>query len=146
MKKVEAAIEIKTTPANVIRAFTDINMLRDWWSVERALIETRSGGVYTLAWNISDKGFGYISSGTIKRYQPENLLEIENFVYLNPERSILGPMTLTVKTTEKEGGTELYLCQDGYQEGTDWDWYYEAVKKAWPAVLLTLKGYLEKKP
>lgn len=53
-------------------------------------------------------------------------------------------MTLTVKTTEKGGGTELYLCQDGYQEGSDWDWYYEAIKKAWPAVLLTLKEYLEK--
>lgn len=144
MKKVEASIEIKTTPANIIRAFTDINMLRIWWGVERALIETRSGGVYTLAWNISDKGFGYISSGTIRRYQPENLLELENFVYLNPERSILGPMSLIVKATRKEGNTELYLRQDGYQEGADWDWYYEAVREAWPTVLLRLKEYLEK--
>ncbi|MCW5909692.1 MAG: SRPBCC domain-containing protein [Cyclobacteriaceae bacterium] len=144
MKKVEASIDINTSPEKIIQAFTDSDMLRGWWSVERTLIEKRTGGLYVLAWNITDKGFGYVSSGVISRYEPGSMLEIDHFVYLNPERSMLGGMKLTVTATEKDGGSALYLCQSGYQNGTDWDWYYEAVKQAWPAVVKNLKEYLER--
>ena len=79
----------------------------------------------------------------IKNYEPGKIIEITNFVYLNPEHSIPCPMNLLIKTMKKENGTELFLCQDGYQDGADWDWYYKAVKQAWPLALQTLKKYLE---
>jgi uncharacterized protein YndB with AHSA1/START domain len=145
IRKVEVFMEIFTEPERIIQAFTDPDMLRGWWEVERALIEKRIGGLYTLAWNITDRGFGFISSGIIKNYQPGSILEIGDFIYLNPGISILGPMSLIVRVKKKRDGAELYLCQDGYQNGPDWDWYYEAVKQAWPAVAKTLKEYLEKK-
>ena len=144
MKKVEVTIEMETTPGRIIQAFTDSNMLRDWWGVERSLIEKRNGGAYVIAWNITDKGFGYVSTGIINQYDANGLLDIDNFIYLNPERSILGGMKLTVHAKEKNGKSELYLCQSNYQTGEDWDWYYEAVKQAWPVVAKTLKEYLEK--
>jgi hypothetical protein len=53
-------------------------------------------------------------------------------------------MTLTIKVTSKKNSVELYLCKDGYQEGSDWDWYYQAVQTAWPIVAKELKTYLEK--
>ena len=118
-------------------------MLRAWWDVERTLIEKRIGGLYTLAWDITDKGFGFISTGVIRNYIPESVLEIDNFIYLNPGISILGPMKLNVYAKKKRSGAELYLCQDGYQTGRDWDWYYEAVQQAWPVVAEKLKKYLE---
>jgi hypothetical protein len=34
------------------------------------------------------------------------------------------------------------VTQDGYREGEAWDWYYEAVLKAWPSALEGLKKYL----
>ena len=105
-------------------------MLRDWWSVERSLIDKRPGGVYTLAWDISEKGFGFVTTGIIKEYKQDKLLVVNNLVYLNPDKPFLGPMSLTVRTEEKGKSTELYLCQDGYQSGSDWGWYYEAVKQA----------------
>lgn len=145
MKKVEVTIDIDTTPEKIIQAFTDSDMLRAWWAVERTLIDRRTGGLYVIAWNITDKGFGYVSSGIISKYEPGSTLEIDNFVYLNPERSILGAMKLTVTAKQKNGKSELYLCQTGYQNGIDWDWYYETVKQAWPAVIKVLKEYLEKR-
>lgn len=143
MQKVEVTTQIKTTPATVISAFTNVEMLKEWWGVERALIEIKEGGIYTLAWNISSSGFGYVSTGRINTHHPKKLLVIDNFVYLNPDKPFLGPMTLTVKVKKKGEMTELYLCQDGYQRGPDWSWYYEAVKEAWPAVIQQLKNYLE---
>ncbi|HMQ91447.1 MAG TPA: SRPBCC domain-containing protein, partial [Flavilitoribacter sp.] len=139
MKKVEVRTCIRTAPDKVIRAFTDPQMLADWWGVERALVEKRPGGAYTLAWNISDKGFGYVTTGIVAKYHPDRMIRIEYLVYLNPERSFLGPMSLTVEAAPIGEDTEIYLCQDGYRSGRDWDWYYEAVRTAWPAVVQTLK-------
>jgi hypothetical protein len=127
----------------VISAFTEQDMLRDWWSVERSLIEKKAGGLYVLAWNIGETGFGYISSGIIQTYDPAGELIIDNLVYMNPGRPLLGPMKLSIRAEEKNDQTGLVLCQDGYRQGEHWDWYYEAVKGAWPVVLEGLKGYLE---
>lgn len=143
MKKVEVNIKISTSPENIIKAFTDPKMLNKWWGVEKCLIEKKIGGLYTIAWNVSENGMQYVSSGIIKNYDPNKELEITNFIYLNPEKPFLGPMSLTVKTKEVNGMTEVYLCQDGYQDGDDWNWYYEAVKTAWPSVMKELKKYLE---
>jgi uncharacterized protein YndB with AHSA1/START domain len=144
MRKVEVRIRIKTTPVNVIKAFTDHKMLSDWWNVERSLINKKKGGLYIIAWNVSDTGFGYISTGIIEKYDPEKKLIITDLVYLNPDKPFLGPMKLTVEATEKNGMTDVYLCQDGYQNGKDWNWYYKAVKQAWPDVMQAFKKYLEK--
>ncbi|MBI3112412.1 MAG: SRPBCC domain-containing protein [Ignavibacteriales bacterium] len=145
MRSVHSTIEINISPNKVLDAFTEFDLLKDWWGVERALIEKQNGGVYTLAWGITDAGFKYISSGTIDSYQPGNHLEIVNLVYLNAEKPPLGPMSLLIRVKPHNHGTLLDLTQDGYQSGETWDWYYEAVRKAWPAVLLELKKYLEKK-
>ena len=145
MKKVEVNIQIKTKPENVITAFTDLKMLNEWWNVEKTLIQKKVGGLYTITWNITENGIGYVSSGIIKKYNPKSELVITNFVYLNPEKQYLGPMTLTIRAKDKNGTTEVYLCQDGYQEGDDWNWYYQAVREAWPNVMKEFKIYLESK-
>lgn len=144
MKKVEVSIQIKTNPENVIKAFTDSELLKAWWGVEKSLIQKKVGGLYTLAWNVSQNAIGYVSTGIIEKYDPKHELVIRDFAYLNPDKPFLGPMTLTVKTREANGCTDVYLCQDGYQEGAHWDWYFEAVKAAWPEVMKELKEYLEK--
>jgi len=143
MKKVEVKISIEADPETVILAFTEPAMLKGWWHVEKTLIEKKVKGLYVLVWGINKKGMGYVSSGTIKEYIKDSKLVIENFVYLNPEKLFLGPMTLAIEALKKKNYTEVYLCQDGYQDGADWDWYYEAVKVAWPKVMQTLKSFLE---
>jgi len=143
MRKVEAKIDVKAKPEKIIQAFTDSKMLSDWWGVERNLIELKPGGLYSLAWKITENGFGYISTGIIKEYQFDKKLVVENFAYFNPEKPILGPMSLTVEANAKGNLTEMYICQNGYQDGPDWDWYYEAVVDAWPKVVEIIKDYLE---
>lgn len=145
MRKVEVKIQINTSSKNVIAAFLEPDMLKKWWKVEQALIEKKIRGVYTLAWDITKNGFGFISTGKIKEYLHGELLVIDNLINLNPNKPFFGPMTLTISTKAISPNlTELHLCQDGYQSGDEWDWYYEAVKVAWPGVLSILKEYLEK--
>jgi uncharacterized protein YndB with AHSA1/START domain len=144
MRKVEVTIFINVKPREIISAFMQKNKLKDWWQVEKTLIVPRQGGQYILAWNISSNGIGYVTSGKIEIYEPDNLLVIDNFIYLSTVKPFLGPMKLTIRATNKLRGSNLYLCQEGYKNSSAWNWYYEAVKKAWPKVLKNLKNYLEK--
>ena len=144
MKRVETIIQIQCGTEKVIKAFTDGENLNEWWGVERALVDKRPGGIYALAWEISEDGIKYISSGIIRDYLPDYLIHIEKMMYFNPARQILGPMELIVHASPKDGGSEVTITHMGYQSGEDWDWYYEAVKEAWPKAAQTLKVFLEK--
>lgn len=124
--------------------FTEFKHLRNWWSVERALIDLRNGGVYTLVWGISAEGMNYVSTGIIGEYLDDRQLRIDQWLYLNPQRQILGPMELSIMTTPENEKTKLTIVQSGYRQGDDWDWYYEAVKKAWPQLITLIKDYAEK--
>ncbi len=144
MRKVEASILIHQPASKVFDAFTETALLRGWWGVERCLVEKRQGGIYSLAWDISEKGFHYISTGVITVYKPAQELLIDHFVYFNPGKQILGPTYLFVKLeTNGDHQTKLQLVQGGYQLGGDWDWFYDSVKEAWPKVLENLKKFLE---
>lgn len=53
-------------------------------------------------------------------------------------------MTLTLEASARhEGGSRMRVTQEGYQDGADWDWYYEAVRHAWPQVGREIVRYLE---
>jgi uncharacterized protein YndB with AHSA1/START domain len=143
-RSVEAFVHIQAAPQHVLDAFLRAELLQGWWGVERALVEPKEGGVYALGWNISKAGFKYVFSGVIGSYHPNRCLHITNAVYFNPERQLLGPMNLHMDVAEDRGGSHLHLVQDGYQSGQDWDWYYAAVKEAWPIALESLKKFLEK--
>ena len=66
----------------------------------------------------------YISTDTNKTFEPRGLLEIENFLYVNPEKPIFGPMSVKIHARLNGKQTSVYLCQDGFQEGVDWDWHF----------------------
>lgn len=60
--------------------FLDENMFRKWWDVHCLLIEKQAGGIYSPAWGITAKGFGFVLTGIAERYEPNGLLEIAQLV------------------------------------------------------------------
>jgi uncharacterized protein YndB with AHSA1/START domain len=145
MKFVDCAIEINTSPEKIIQSFTHEQMLKGWWGVEKTFIDLKPGGIYTLAWFVSENGIKYISTGVIKEYIPGVKLHVGDYMYLSTERPFLGPLNLIVEASPTASGAILHLQQGTYPESSDehWDWYYEVVNEAWPKVLETLKKYLE---
>ena len=143
MRKVETAIEIHQPASKVFDAFIEPALLKSWWAVDSCLIEKKQGGLFSLAWEVSSKGFHYVSTGIITVFIPGRELLIDNFVYFNPEKQVLGPTFLSIRLQEDNNFTALRLIQGGYQYGGDWDWFYDSVKEAWPKVLEDLKKFLE---
>lgn len=144
MRNVEVSIIIDRPPSLVMSLFTELRHLRNWWNVDRALIDLRNGGVYTLVWGISGEAMNYVSTGIIGEYMSDYQLRINQWLYLNPQRQILGPMELSIIATPENGKTSLTIVQSGYQQGGDWDWYYDAVTIAWPQLITVIKDYAEK--
>jgi uncharacterized protein YndB with AHSA1/START domain len=145
MRTVDCHIEINSTTEKIIQAFIEPAMLKGWWGVEKTMIELKNGGIYTLAWGISEQGMKYISTGVIKQYVAGKKLHIGDYMYLSAERPFLGPLNLIVEAEQSGNGSILHLQQGYYPQGKGehWDWYYEVVNEAWPKVLDTLKKYPE---
>jgi hypothetical protein len=100
--------------------------------------------VWALAWERSDQGFRYVETGRIAVIKPGRRLVISGLTYFSPDHAVLGPMSLSVDVTPDSEASVLTIRQDGYQDGPDWDWYYESVRSAWPEVAKLIKNFLEK--
>jgi hypothetical protein len=146
MRKVETSILINQPASKIFDAFTDPNQLKVWWKVEKSRIEKKQGGLYSLAWGITENGFRYIYSGIITVYQPFRELFIDHFVYFNPDVGILGPTWFSILLEETNHSTALHQVLGGYQTGNEWDWFYHSVTDASPKILQMLKNFLELKP
>ncbi|MDH7448422.1 hypothetical protein [Aquimarina sp. 2201CG14-23] len=73
MGKVEVNIAIDTKPENVIKAFIDSKMLRDWWNVEKSLIEKKKAEFILLHGIYQTKG-----SVMFQRELLKNIIHLTN--------------------------------------------------------------------
>lgn len=142
-RKVSCSVHIRASAEQVWRAFLDPEQMKQWWGTAPGLVEERKGGVWALAWGNAEQGYRNVVSGVLRVYHPGKRMRIDPLVYFNPERPVLGPMRLTISVREKDGRTRVSVRQEGYGEGPDWDWYYEAVVQGWKETLANLKQFLE---
>ena len=142
-RSVVAEINLPVESKTGLEMFTKHEHLKAWWQVTRSYIVLDPGGGYTLSWQEDEKRISFVTTGIIRDYREGELLEIENLTYCNPAYPILGGMELSVYVTNLDDGCTLRVTQSGYGTGEAWDWYYEAVKEAWPTVLVALHSYVK---
>lgn len=142
-KYVTSEIRINATVTEILDALLDLNHLKAWWGVDSALIEKKDGGIYTITWLKSEHGIKFISTGRIKLYDKHSHLHLEDMVYLNSEKPILGPFTIQYNVKKHKAYCMLSVRQGGFEKGEEKEWYYQAVLNGWPEALIMLKKYLE---
>jgi uncharacterized protein YndB with AHSA1/START domain len=142
-RRVSRSTTIRASAARVLEAFLDPELMKQWWGATRARVEPRRGGIWAAAWGEPGQGYRYVVSGVVKSLKPAKRLTLDPLVYFNFERPVLGPMRLLVSLRERGGLTHVAVRQEGYGEGPDWDWYYQAVVKGWKDALANLKEFLE---
>lgn len=141
---VESEIRIRATSKKILKALMDIEDLKNWWGVDSAFVEKKDGGLYALTWLRSKDGIKFISTGRIRYYDRRTLLHLEDLLYFNSEKPILGPFTINYDIEEHNNYSILKVKQGGFNKGEHHDWYYKAVSDGWPQALVMLKTYLEK--
>jgi len=144
-KRVISEIRINAKAKVILEAFLHLEHLKSWWGVDSCFIQPKDSGLYCLTWLKSTEGIKFISSGRIKLYNPRSHLHIEDMLYINSEKPILGPFTLNIDVEEKYNHSILRIIQGGFIKGGGeiWDWYYKAVTDGWPEALIIIKKYLE---
>lgn len=140
---VESKIRIKASAKQILSALLELKHLKNWWGVDSCFIEKKDGGLYALTWLRSKDGIKFISTGRIRTYDRRTHLHLEDMLYINSEKPILGPFIIKFDIDEKPTYSNLTVFQSGYKKGKVWDWYYEAVRDGWPEALIMLKKYLE---
>ncbi|MFQ5720503.1 MAG: SRPBCC domain-containing protein [Acidobacteriota bacterium] len=144
MREIEGEIEIAGEPDAVTAAFTDVQALKKWWGVREGLVDARQGGVWSCTWDVPVDGFGFvILAGRIRSLRPGEHLHIEDLLYFNRERPVLGPMRILLDIEPHENLSRIKVRQDGYGKDSDWDWYYGLAEDNWPKALGKLKDFLE---
>lgn len=143
MKFVESEIRIRSNPERILEALLDPEQLKLWWAVDDAFIQKKDGGLYTLVWMKTEAGMKFISTGKIKLFNFRSHLELEDMMYLNSEKPIIGPCSIRYDVVAKSNYSMLKVKQSGFKKGKDWNWYYKAVTDGWPQALVFLKKYLE---
>jgi uncharacterized protein YndB with AHSA1/START domain len=145
MRTVENSIEIQCSPQRVLEAFINDKDLQNWWQASKSFVQPQPGGLYALVWQLGAPDIKYVTTGLVRFYIQGRELLVNNMVYINHDRkSILGPMEMYVTAVRTgENACVINLLQSGFQQGADWDWYYNAVSQGWPYALGLLKTYLE---
>lgn len=143
-KNVSAEIRIKSKVSTIINAFVDPSILKEWWATASVYIEQKDGGLYTLSWLKSDAGIKFILTGRINLLNKRSHLYLEDVLYINAERPILGPTKIKIEVNEKSSYSIVKISHTGFGKTDEWDWYYNLMLDSWPQVLVFLKQYLEK--
>jgi len=141
---VTSEIRLKAKASTIFSCLLELKHLKEWWGVDSCFIEPRDGGLYALTWLRTFEGIKFISTGKIKFYNPRTHLHLEDMLYINSEKPILGPFTINYGVEEKKAYSILTIKQGGFEKGGEWDWYYQAVSDGWPQALVMLKTYVEK--
>ena len=143
-KNVNAEIRIKSKASDIINAFVNPDTLNKWWATASVYIEQKDGGLYTLSWLKSDAGVKFILTGRINVLNKRSHLHLEDVLYINAEKPILGPTRIKIDAEEKSAYSLVKISQIGFGKTEEWHWYHNLMLDSWPQVLVFLKQYLEK--
>ena len=141
---INTEIRIRSSCVRIIECLTDPKELKACWAVDDAFIEKKDGGHYILTWFKSEHGVKLVQTAKIRVLNTRSHLHLEDVMYINSEKSILGPFLIKYDIEEHNSYSILKITHSGFEKSGDWQWYYEHMQDSWPQALLFLKQYLEK--
>lgn len=143
-RKVEAEIEIKSSPEKVWRALTDAKELMRWFPLE-AEVEPGEGGKIVYAWGDLYPG----EEAVIEKWLPQRRLRIVYHQGVTdelgmPDASSEAEVLAVDYYIEGKGGTTvLRLVHSGFGSDEQWDDWYDGTVRGWQFELRALRNYLE---
>lgn len=131
-------------PSEVFAALITPSQLRGWWSVSRAIVIPQAGGIWCATWGDDEDTPDYISSATIKVFEPDRKLVLSDYQYVSPEGGL--PFEADFKTTfeiqSHNDGSEMTITQTGFPADPSADDYYAGCETGWKQSLDALEQFL----
>ena len=125
--------ELKQGPSTVFAALITPSHIRGWWSVSRAIVIPKTGGIWAATWGEDEDNPDYTSSATIKVFEPDQKLVLGDYQYVSPEGGL--PFEANFETTFEiqpiGEGSRLTVTQAGFPTDPIADEYYAGCETGW---------------
>ncbi len=142
-RQIVSSAMINKKASAIIEALLDADQLKEWWGVSSSFIQKKDGGLYALTWIKSETGIKFIQTSKIHLLNIRSHLHLEDVLYINAEKGIIGPFTIKFDIEEFNTDSTVTITQSGFVKGKEQEWYYNLMLDSWPQVLFFLKEYLE---
>ncbi len=132
------------TPERVFALLHTPSAIRRWWSAARAIVIPERGGLWTATWGDDEDDPDYVSSATIRAFDPPRRLVLGDYRY----RAKTGPLPFEADfvteflVTPHEDGAMLRVTQDGFPAGPEADDFYAGCEKGWRDTFAGIREYL----
>ena len=140
---IEKSMRLNCSPAEAFRLLVDNERLAYWTFSDRANVEPRVGGSYEIFWGTqgdvdSTEGCKILAleENRSLKVQWKGPTQRFDFAFMNAEGSLT---TVNVSLSAIDGGTELHLQHEGFQDGEDWDTARAFLSEAWDGWLAELQ-------
>ncbi len=132
----ELTVDLDATAEQVWQALTDPQRLQNWFPLKSGG-DAKPGGKVLLSW-----GEGVEWETHITRFEPGRHLQwMDVLPDADKPEAILPVVDWYVETSG--GRTRLRLVQSGFDPDSDWQEYYDALRRGWTYFLDMLGTYLE---
>jgi len=131
-------------PERVFALLHTPSAIRGWWGAARVVVLPRVGGVWAAAWGNDEDAPDYVTTATIRDFDPSRRMVLTDYRYL----AKTGPLPFTAEfVTEflvepEADGTVLRVTQDGFPVGPEADPFYAACEAGWRDTFAGIRRYL----
>jgi len=144
-RKITDEIFIAAKPIYTFNALISPSLIKQWWYVSAAIVIPEVDGIYALTWGDDLDNPDFTTVSRLTEFDYGKHLAMTNEKYYSPSGSIPfdAPLKVRFSLEEKEGGTLLYLLQEGIPMDEVADDFYHATVEGWTHTLKSLKSVVE---
>ncbi len=141
-------IELAVPPEEAFEILHKPSAIRDWWFADHAIVLAREGGSWAAAWGDNEDDPNYITTATIKIFDPPRRLILSDFKYYAKEGPLPFEANLTTEFTVIPAGegSILQVSQDGFPADSVADSFYVACEKGWRDTFESIRCYFAERP
>ena len=119
--------------------------IRIWWQASRAIILPEKDGIWAGAWGANEDDPDYISTFTIKEYEPPRRILLTDSKYSSKDGEL--PFEADFKTEftvePTESGCKLRVVQDGFPADSVADEFYAGCEVGWRDTFKGIRDYFK---
>lgn len=119
----EEMFEILITPSAICK----------WWGASRAIVLAEENGVWAGAWGEDEDNPDYITTFTIREYEPPRRILFTDAKYLSKDGGIPFDAKITAEfiVEPAKAGCKLTVIQDGFPVDSAADDFYKGCEIGW---------------
>ncbi len=140
-------IELAVAPEVVFTILVRPSAIRNWWFANRAIVLAREDGTWAAAWGEAEDDPDYITTATIKVFDPPSRLVLSDFKYYAKDEPL--PFEADFETEfiviPAGEGSILQVSQDGFPADAVADKFYAACEKGWHDTFESIRRYFAEK-